>query len=136
MAARFELGKLLRMRNMVTAAAQVEATHDSARALVRAYLGLRDEMLVVLEGESLDDLREEFERLFSPIEEPREVNVAIHHTITAAAALAAEAQVGLRRMEGWIQGLIDEQTLEQRLRMEAEEKAKLESKRPTGFAGN
>ena len=48
---------------------------------------------------------------------------------------ASEALISLRRLEGWIQGLIDEQTLEQRMRVDAEEKAKWEAKQPPGFRG-
>ena len=135
MADGLNLGKLLRVRNMVIASAQVEATHNAQLALYRAYQGLRTEMLVVLSGSEVSDLRDEFERLFPDLEEPREVVATMHHTVTRAQEGAIEAQAGLRKMEGWIQGLIDEQTLEQRLRMDAEEKAKFESKRPTGFAG-
>ncbi|HJU37474.1 MAG TPA: hypothetical protein VJ716_08675 [Gaiellaceae bacterium] len=131
-----DTGRLLRLRAMVNEAAQVEATHQSARALVHAYRGLQTEMLHVLDDAGLSDLREEFERLFPPMEDPREVHMSIPDSVARAAAVAAEAQMGLRRLQGWIQGLIDEQTLELRLRLEAEEKAKLEGKPATGFGAS
>src|SRR5579875_381755 len=128
-----DTGRLLRLRAMVTAAAQTEATHLAAKALVNAYRSLCGEMLFVLEGDELAGLNGEFRRLFPPLPEPPQVFTAVPDTVAQVAAVAAEAQMGLRRMEGWIQGLIDEQTLELRLRLEAEEKAKLEAKPKTGF---
>lgn len=115
-------------------AAQIEATHESVGALVKAYSSLRDEMLLLLKDAGLNDLCEEFARLFPVILMPaQEVIAAWPNTFLEAAARATEAQLGLRKMGGWIQGLIDEQTLEMRLRLEAEEKAKRESKPATGF---
>ena len=64
-----DLGKLLRLDEMVTQASQTEAVRDSAAALVHAYMGLRTEMLGLLEPEELRELREEFERLFQPLDE-------------------------------------------------------------------
>ena len=52
-----DLGKLLRVRAMVIGAAQVQATHEAGSALVRAYLGLRDEIDLALQSDSLADLR-------------------------------------------------------------------------------
>jgi hypothetical protein len=129
-----DLGRLLRVRAMVIGAAQVEATEGAALALVRAYAGLREEMLHVLESEALGPLRDEFERLFTTMEEPEPFHPyrgAVGHAELASAA--SEAQVNLLKIQGWIQGLVDELTLEQRLRLEAEEKAKLESKFKPGF---
>jgi hypothetical protein len=41
--------------------------------------------------------------------------------------------MGLRKLQGWIQGLIDELTLSERLRLDAEAKAALANKPATGF---
>jgi hypothetical protein len=121
-----DLGKLLRMQAMVTAA-QVTATASAGQALVRAYMGLVAEMNLVLQGDGLEELREEFARLFTPIEEPHVMNERLN------AVGAASALVKLRQLGGWIQGLIDERTFEQRLRIEAEEKAKLAEQARTEF---
>ena len=130
-----DLGKLLRVQAMVNEAAQVEATRDAAGALVRAYLGLRDEVLLSLQSADLKELRDEFDRLFPLLANPPPFNpnfdVVRSHTQLAAAA--EEAQLSLRRLGGWIQGLINELTLGERLRLEAETKAKLERRPPTGF---
>src|SRR5437870_718974 len=97
-----DLGKLLRVRSMVSAAAQMEATYQAGGALVRAYRGLREEMLLVLEPEALSSLREEFTRLFPDMEVPRPHLVADQHRSAARLSeSAAEAQLSLRRLEGW-----------------------------------
>ncbi len=129
-----DLGKLLRMQEMVTRAAQTEAVRDSAAALVHAYSGLRGEMLGVLAPDELRELREEFERLFQPLEEPEPFNLRFGESSHVRLASAAEeAQMLLRMVGGWVQGLINELTLEQKIRLEAEAKARLESKLSTGF---
>jgi len=122
----FEVGRLLRVHAMVSAA-QVEATGASGIALVRAYTGLVAEMNSVLSA-GTEGLREEFARLFTPIEEPPALNARWN------AVAATEALVKLRQIGGWIQGLIDELTLEERLRLEAEARVKAENQPPTGFS--
>jgi len=122
----FDLGRLLRVRAMVTAA-QVEATDKAGLALVRAYTGLVAEMNLVL-SEGTEELREEFARIFTPIQEPAPLNARM------MAVQATEAFVKLRQIGGWIQGLIDELTLDERLRLEAEAKVKAENQPPTGFS--
>ena len=127
------LGRLLRMRAMVMEAAQIEATFHAGGALVRAYLGLRDEMLRILEPEALAELREEFERLFPVVREPRSISRSMPNLTRAQQAEAAsEAQLSLRKLQGWIQGLIDELTFEERLRLEAEARV-AQANRPMGF---
>jgi hypothetical protein len=129
-----DLGRLLRVDEMVTQASQTEAVRDSAAALVHAYLGLRDEVLGLLEPEDLRELREEFERLFEPLDDPgpfREMR-AVEDQMRLA-AVAEEALMRLRQIGGWIKGLIRELTLEDTMRLEAEAKARLASKPPIGF---
>lgn len=129
-----DLGRLLRMQATVMQAAQGEANYQAGEALTGAYVGLREEMQRVLEDAGLAELRVEFERLFPTLDVPRSYSPALPESTGAKLAAAAnEAQLGLRKLHGWIQGLIDEQTLDERLRMEAEEKAKLASRPPTGF---
>jgi hypothetical protein len=122
-----EIGRLLRIHAMLTEAAQTEATKRSVIALVRAYNSLRSEMLNALAGDDLAELRQECERLFVELTEPPMIDWMREET-------ANEALLNLRKLAGWIQGLIDEQTLETRLRMEAEERVKKERRPPTGFA--
>jgi hypothetical protein len=129
-----DLGRLLRMQAMVTQAAQVEATYQAGGALARAYLSLREEMLRVLEPDALVELRKECERLFPVIEEPPDYSHTLPRSTAAKLSTAAnEAQLGLRKLQGWIQGLIDELTYEDRLRVEAEVRAAQASKPPMGF---
>ena len=129
-----DLGRLLRMQATVMHASQAEATFQAGEALAGAYLGLREEMQRVLEDGGLPALRVEFDRLFPSLDVPPPYSPALPESTGAKLAAAAnEAQLGLRKLHGWIQGLINEQTLDERLRMEAAEKAKLESRRPIGF---
>lgn|SRR5262249_41488707 len=118
---------------MVTQAAQMEATAAAASALVNAYNRLIDEIIQIFEGDDLKALHDECRRLFPPIEEEVPWDAGSFGGQARAAVLAAEAQMGLRKLQGWVQGLIDEQTLSERLRLEAEAKARLETKPPTGF---
>ena len=127
-----DLGKLLRLDEMVTQAAQTEAVRDSAAALVHAYTGLRTEMLDLLQTEPL---REEFERLFQPMDEPE----PFHHLRAVddqvrLASTAEEALIRLRLVGGWIKGLIREMTLGEQMRLDAEARARHETKPPTGFS--
>ena len=119
---------------MVMEAAQVEATYQAGEALASAYLGLREEMQRVVEDAGLANLRVEFDRLFPTVDAPPSYSPALPESTEAKLAAAAnEAQLGLAKLHGWIQGLIDEQTLDERMRMDAEEKAKLEGRPRTGF---
>jgi hypothetical protein len=128
------VGKLLRLQGMVTAAASTEAARDSAAALVHAYNGLQDELRASLESDETMDLAEEFDRLFPPLAEPGEFSPVL--AVESHARLAAAAEEGRTRlvqMGGWIQGLIEEITLQERMRLEAEAKAREQAKPRTGF---
>src|SRR5688572_18650300 len=100
---------------MVNAAAQTEVARDSAAALVRAYMGLRGELLTSLESDETRELREEFERLFVPLEEPEPFETGHGERDRAArlAAAAADGRTRLGQLGGWIQGLIDELTFQE-----------------------
>jgi len=121
-----DLGRLLRLRAMLSAA-QIEPTADAGRALVRAYNNLVIEGSGVLTRASAE-LKQDYERLFPPLEEPDD-----HLNATRMAQGAAEASLKIRLLGGWVQGLIDELTMDQRMRMEAVEMAKVGTKPPTGF---
>jgi len=130
-----DLGKLLRVDEMVTQAAQVEAVRDSAGALVHAYTGLRAEILTLLEDKPLRELREEFERLFQPLDEPARFSPALPlESQVRLASAAEEALMRIRLVGGWVKGLIRELTLAETMRLEAEAKARLAAKPQTGFA--
>src|SRR5262245_4048774 len=123
------------MQAMVTQAAQVEATSEAGGALTRAYLRLRGEMLRILASDGLEGLREEFTALFPTIEEPPDHRQQLPKSTSAqlSAAAAYEAQMGLRKLQGWIEGLIHELTYKDRLRVEAEVRAAQAGKPRTGF---
>jgi hypothetical protein len=130
-----DLGKLLRMQAAVMKAAQMEATYEAGQALVHAYMGLRAEMLALLLDNQLPDLGAECERLFQPMDEPANFNPVFdpERSRWALASAAKEAQTKLGMLSGWIQGLIDELTLEEKIVAEAEAKARLAVKPPLGF---
>jgi hypothetical protein len=122
------------MQAMVMQAAQMQATYQAGQALARAYLSLRSEMLEILEPDGHVELREECERLFPVFEEPPPYAPAFHEATSAKLSAAAnEARLGLLKLQGWIQGLIDEATLHERLRLEAEAKVAQANRPRTGF---
>src|SRR5437870_4705260 len=102
-----DLGKLLRARAMVNEAAQTEATRAAGIALVRAYNSLRDQVSEILRREGLEELHKEYHRLFTILDEPSPFSRAL--PIESGAKLeaaASEALLNLRKLGGWIQGLI------------------------------
>ncbi len=129
-----DLGKLLRLDEMVTQAAQTEAVRDSAAALVHAYAGLRHEVIEMLKAAGLTDLHNEAFALFRPLESPApfsSMRGAEDHM--RLASVAEEALMNIRLIGGWVKGLIRELTLEETMRLEAEAKARFAAKPPTGF---
>lgn len=122
---------------MVMAAAQVEAVRDSAAALVRAYTGLRSELILIVESAESTDLVDELDRLFPPMEEPEPFNsfYGVDSHIQLATA-AEDARTRLGQLGGWVQGLIDELTFQERLQLDAEARARNDAKPPMGFAGS
>ena len=129
-----DLGRLLRVQAMVTESAQTEATYKAGTALVRTFMGLREEILLIMRGDELEPLRGECNRLFPPMGNPPPFDPATGaETTKYLEAAAGEALLNLRKLGGWIQGLINELTLERRLRLEAEAKVAQASRPPTGF---
>ncbi len=126
-----DIGRLLRLKNMVdTAATSVEPNAGSARALTDSYVRLREEVREMIAD---SELKHEFHRVFPgiAIQEAPNPSLAGGLALEDDARLNAEAQRAralLGQLAGWVQGLIDEQTLEKRLQLEAEAKA-----RKTGF---
>ena len=134
-----DLGKLLRLRGMVTAAALTEAAQHSAAALVRAYNGLVDELNAALAGNEAQDLRDEFRRLFPHIQDPGVYDPIAYEAASRRAKLesaAAEARTRLSQLGGWIQGLVDELTFDQRLQLQAEADARERAKPQVGFGSS
>jgi hypothetical protein len=129
-----DLGRLLRVQAMVTEVAQTQATHQAGIALVKAYNSLRGEITLIVAGEELASLREECSRLFPHMDYPNvSARMSAGERIANLDTAASEALLNLRKLGGWIQGLINERTLDQRLRLAAEEQAKLEAKPGMGF---
>lgn len=130
--AHITIGPLLRVHAMVAELAYTDAANESVRALVHAYNRLRDELLLILQPDALGQLRTEFERLFPGLNDPPPFDRATGKSLDPLllAGWASEAKLGIKQLQGWIQGLIDELTLERRLQLEAEAKAK---RSPTGF---
>lgn len=124
-----DLGKLLRLRAMVTAA-QVAVSPSVATALVKSHNVLVGEMQLALQEASQTDLEAEFSRLFPLLPGPTGSRDDYRFEAASAAALS------LAQMGGWIQGLIEEATFDQRMRVEAEERAKMATKPATGFAAD
>lgn len=114
------------MREMINEA-KTELGARGAAAIIAAYERLRGEMLALITESGLDELRSEFERLFPPA-------VSAPGDIRGFPTRAADASLKTAMMHGWIQGLIEEQLLDQTIRAEAEAKVRLEGRPPTGFA--
>lgn len=114
-----DLGRLLRLKSMAESAApSVEPDGYSAPALTGSYARLRAEIARMLEGSGLE---QEFANAFP------EITVIKHarntpRVATRDASAAREVRILLGQLGGWLEGLIAERTLEQRLRYEAEER--------------
>lgn len=131
------LGQLLRLRGVVEAATEsVSIDGAAAPALTEGYGRVR----ALVRG-SLDGYREliaEFEELFPEIDlaEVQSHPVAVDRARRALAAEANRAKALLDQLGGWLQGAIDELTLDQKLQLEAEERVKQERRKPPGFTSS
>jgi hypothetical protein len=129
-----DLGKLLRLKQTADAAAQVAPTPRSASVLQESYNRVRTAAGALASELGLD---EEFNTLFRElgfiVHEPRGLADSMERQNNEENQVAAEtASSMLAQLAGWIDGLIAEQTLEARIRAEAEARAQQESKR-VGF---
>ena len=115
-----------------SAATAIEADGASAPALTESYMRLREQVGNVLAGDLSDEFNATFPSidLVQPPTSPQPHATAAWRVTAEPAARRARALLG--QLAGWIDGLIEEQTLERRIRMEAEELAKRQ--RP-GFTG-
>jgi hypothetical protein len=100
----------------------------SAHALSDGYMRLRNQIGTILDG----DLSDEFNAAFPEIQVPQLGPGSPSRTI-ALTPQARRSQALLAQLAGWLEGLIAERTLDQRLRYEAEERVKLERRKPPGF---
>jgi hypothetical protein len=134
--AELDLGQLLRLRGMIeSAATSVTADGDGAPALTESYARLRGLARDFVEAPDLniDEFDPAFPEMdvveFAEHEHPR--RLMARNTTYAPQAKRAQALLG--QLGGWVSGLIDEITLEQRLRFEAQERVKQERRQPPGF---
>jgi hypothetical protein len=129
-----DLGHLLRLKGSIEAAASsVKPDGSGAPALTESYMRLRSQVQQLI-GES--SLSGEFESTFPVIEivdKPMDHPRAAARAVMVHEAAAQEAKGLLGQLAGWLDGLIAEQTLEQRLRFEAEARVKEERRKPPGF---
>jgi hypothetical protein len=134
MAQDLDLGKLLRLKGMVESAASAvdPAQPESAHAITDSYQRLRAQVGELVGG---SDLEGEFTASFPEIDvarfEPRRGSLIAEGA--AALNAAQRARVLLGQLAGWLEGLIVERTLQQRIEAEAAERVKQERKQPPGF---
>lgn len=131
-----DLGRLLRAKNMIgSAAAAVPADASSARALTESYERLRRAIRELVDGEGLE---EEFDQLFPEIEIADAPSaVTTRSSLQRSVQLEGEARRAtalLQQLSGWLDGMIQEQTLEQQIQANAEAYARQQNRPPTGFA--
>jgi hypothetical protein len=120
---------------MVESAAAGEANGYSAPAFTQSYVRLRGQVAQLVTGTSLE---EEFAGAFPEIEQveiPKGRNdpAVLSMQKSALAPQAHRAQALIGQLGGWLTGLIDEQTLQQRIEAEAAVRIKQERRQPPGF---
>lgn len=124
------VGPLLRLKALADAAAATQPSFTSSSALVQSYERLRDQVREFL-ADDTERLRE-FENAFRPIgaaSSSAERGPARQaQATTTSAARAEQAALLLRQIGGWLDGLVQELTYDERIRLEAEEVAKLRVK--------
>ena len=126
---KFDIGRLLRLKSSIAAAASGGKVEPAdAPSLTGGYLRMRAQVAELVSG---GELEAEFEAMFSEISEfeggsgpgPRGDLIAWH---TKATTAGIDAKRLLEQLSGWIEGLIEEQTLSERIQAEAAEKVKRE----------
>jgi hypothetical protein len=115
----------------------LEPSPASAHALTHGYLNLRTQILDAVRGSSLEaEFILSFPE-FTPADPPdmRAAGNLGRQQHADIDAFGRRAKMLLGQLAGWLQGLIDEQTLEQRLKFEAEARIAHEQRR-TGFSAS
>jgi hypothetical protein len=130
---RFELGRLLRLRGAIDSIAGKEKLEPSdAASLTDGYRRMRGQVAELVAGAAVEP---EFEAMFPEMEPFVETPpggpglIEWHHAATSA---ATQAQVLLDQLSGWVDGLIAEQTMPERIQAEAAERVRREQ---PGFDG-
>jgi hypothetical protein len=91
-------------------------------------------VFALAESTGNSSLANEFLQLFPVLERLNPFNPNFpQETTVKLKAGAAAALVHLKQLGGWLQGLIDELTYEQRMRVQAEENAKQAARPGVGF---
>ena len=122
-----ELPRLLRLRSMIeSAASAVPDDGASAHALTESYARTRNEVRRLIADTQLVS---EFDAAFPEIEVVEVTSrdpwaVAQSGLVNEPAARRAKLLLG--QLAGWVGGLIDEQTLDRRLQLEAQERVRQE----------
>jgi hypothetical protein len=124
----------LRLKSTLDAAATLEPDDGAAAGLTESYNRLRQQALAVVDSAGLP--LDEFESLFPVIEVermPTSLDAAAWQSAKFESA-AKRANLLLRQMAGWFDGVVQTLTLERRLELEAKERVAREAKPPTGFS--
>lgn len=131
-----DLGRLLRLQNSISAlATEGKIEPSDAPSLTQGYLRMRSQVADLIAG---SELEAEFNELFPEIPEytsqggPIAGGRGLIDWHTKATTAATDAKRLLDQLGGWIAGLIEEQTLPERIQAEAAERVKQER---GGFEG-
>lgn len=124
----FDVGRLLRLKTSIAAAARGDEVKPAdAPSLTSSYRRMRAQVEELVAG---GELVAEFNEMFPEIPEfqgpagPGPRGLIDWHTEATAAGI--EARRLLEQLSGWIEGLIEEQTLAERIQVEAAERVKQE----------
>ena len=124
----FDLGRLLRLKTSIAAAAQGDKVEPAdAPSLTNGYRRMRAQVAELVGGAELEA---EFNEMFPEIPEfqgssgPGPRGLIDWHTEATTAGTNAKRL--LEQLSGWIEGLIEEQTLAERIQAEAAERVKQE----------
>lgn len=118
---------------MAEAAAATTVTRDAAHALHESYRRLRDQVsgLLAADEARLAEFTAAFPELSPNLPQASAAGGGPHAAMVVAStrtAMAEHAALLLRQLGGWLEGLVQEATFEQRMRLEAEATAKLRVK--------
>lgn len=124
----FDVGRLLRLKGSITTAAQGDKIEPAdAPSLTSGYRRMRAQVAELVDG---GELEAEFNEMFPEIPEfqgssgPGPRGLIDWHT--EATTAGTNARRLLEQLGGWIEGLIEEQTLAERIQAEAAERVKQE----------
>lgn len=130
----FDLGRLLRLKGAIDSMSGGGKPEPAdASSLTEGYRRMREQVAEMVAGAEVES---EFEAMFPTLEAFIETSptggqglIEWHHRATSA---ATRAQGLLNQLGGWLEGLIAEQTMPERIQAEAAERVKREQ---PGFDG-